>query len=205
MQPRVACTAPRVETVPASILEQRTAAALADGHVRLGRATWESAVPAATGDAAARPAVSAPASCSRACRPSRGSRKSRTTSRIRASFHAPASAASSPRRAPGAWRARPRPLLCATATMPSSLPAPGRRRFFPPEKGHAIQSSLTGSRPGPDPATWGMELRHTGGCLLEAPHLAGWKKDRATPASAHGLRAAARVSGSGAAPQASTA
>ncbi|WP_300719043.1 hypothetical protein [uncultured Desulfovibrio sp.] len=52
-QPLEACTAPRVETVPASILEQRTAAALADGHVRLGRATWESAVPAATGDAAA--------------------------------------------------------------------------------------------------------------------------------------------------------
>ena len=47
------CTAPRVEQIPASVMEECLAAALADGYVRLGRATWESAVPASTGDAAA--------------------------------------------------------------------------------------------------------------------------------------------------------
>lgn len=47
------CAAPRVETVPASVLEQRTAEALSRGHVRLGRASWESAVPAKAEDAAA--------------------------------------------------------------------------------------------------------------------------------------------------------
>ena len=47
------CNAPRVETVPASVVEKRLAAALADGYVRLGRATWESAVPASADDAAA--------------------------------------------------------------------------------------------------------------------------------------------------------
>lgn len=47
------CSAPRVEPVPASVMEERLAAALADGYVRLGRATWESAVPASAGDAAA--------------------------------------------------------------------------------------------------------------------------------------------------------
>ena len=34
-------------------MEKRLAAALADGYVRLGRATWESAVPASADDAAA--------------------------------------------------------------------------------------------------------------------------------------------------------
>lgn len=38
---------------PASVMEERLAAALADGYVRLGRATWESAVPASADDAAA--------------------------------------------------------------------------------------------------------------------------------------------------------
>ena len=33
------CTAPRVEQIPASVMEERLAAALADGYVRLGRAT----------------------------------------------------------------------------------------------------------------------------------------------------------------------
>lgn len=47
------CNAPRVETVPASVVEKRLAAALADGYVRLGRATWESAIPASADDAAA--------------------------------------------------------------------------------------------------------------------------------------------------------
>lgn len=47
------CNAPRVETVPASVVEKRLAAALADGYIRLGRATWESAVPASADDAAA--------------------------------------------------------------------------------------------------------------------------------------------------------
>ena len=47
------CSAPRVEQLPASVMEKRLAAALADGYVRLGRATWESAVPASADDAAA--------------------------------------------------------------------------------------------------------------------------------------------------------
>lgn len=47
------CNTARVETVPASVVEERLAAALADGYVRLGRATWESAVPASADDAAA--------------------------------------------------------------------------------------------------------------------------------------------------------
>ena len=47
------CSAPRVEQIPASVMEKRLAAALADGYVRLGRATWESAVPASADDAAA--------------------------------------------------------------------------------------------------------------------------------------------------------
>ena len=47
------CNAPRVETVPASVVGKRLAAALADGYIRLGRATWESAVPASADDAAA--------------------------------------------------------------------------------------------------------------------------------------------------------
>ncbi len=47
------CNAPRVEQIPASVMEKRLAAALADGHVLLGRATWESAVPASANDAAA--------------------------------------------------------------------------------------------------------------------------------------------------------
>ena len=34
------CSAPRVEQLPASVMEKRLAAALADGYVRLGRATW---------------------------------------------------------------------------------------------------------------------------------------------------------------------
>lgn len=46
------CSAPRVEQLPASVMEKRLAAALADGYVRLGRATWESAVPASADDAA---------------------------------------------------------------------------------------------------------------------------------------------------------
>ena len=47
------CSAPRVEQLPSSVMEKRLAAALADGYVRLGRATWESAVPASADDAAA--------------------------------------------------------------------------------------------------------------------------------------------------------
>lgn len=47
------CTTPQVETLPASVLEQRAAEALSRGYVRLGRATWESAVPAKAEDAAA--------------------------------------------------------------------------------------------------------------------------------------------------------
>ena len=47
------CSAPRVEQLPASVMEKRLAAALADGYVRLGRATWESAVPASADDAVA--------------------------------------------------------------------------------------------------------------------------------------------------------
>ncbi len=60
------CNAPRVETVPASVVEKRLAAALADGYVRLGRATWESAVPRPPMMPPPRPAVWAPASCSKA-------------------------------------------------------------------------------------------------------------------------------------------
>ena len=47
------CSAPRVEQLPSSVMEKRLAAALADGYVRLGRATWESAVPASADDAVA--------------------------------------------------------------------------------------------------------------------------------------------------------
>lgn len=60
------CTAPRVEKIPASVMEERLAAALADGYVRLAGPHGKVPSPLPPTMPPPRRAVWAPASCSRA-------------------------------------------------------------------------------------------------------------------------------------------
>ena len=150
------CSAPRVEQLPASVMEKRLAAALADGYVRLGRATWESAVPASTDDAAAQagrvgaclvlqsvtPIPQQPEKPHYQAHPGFVSRIGQR--------------ASLPRTTAATWAARPRSLRCVTAMTPSSLPARGREAtLFPAGERRQARTGSPGSScrpPGQAPA-----------------------------------------------------